>query len=615
MHHLKEIICSFRFRILSSVIALLIPSIVFPSLLISQINQRELMERDEHQTVSALSIASSYIQSLLEEASGAAYVVQSMEPVDEYLLGTFSTVLAQTRAKRDFDEALKTVFRLYDYITDILFVKEDGTLVGSSLDWHYCFETNSHPLLQTETYQQYSKKNNPIWLGCYDANYLLQNLVSPGASSLYARSGYRLLCLNRLRYTYSGSAYDKDISVIIAIDEEALRNRFSHLSDGVSEVMLLDSKGTCLSCSSPAQMGTVVNFVAAIPQDEFGSFSYTGSDNNPFHIIYYRLNAPDWILVRKVPLAVYSASGDLLRHRTMIIGIVSLVLMSLLYGLWSLWICQPLKKMATALVKVSNGDWDTRLQENENMPSELRLMGHQMNEMLESLQDLIIRNEQTEQRKYQLEMRALQAQITPHFLFNTLASIRYMAMTTGATEVEKMMTCFVHLLHPVFSDWTMEWPLQEELNFAENYITLIRMRYQNQAAISVECPEELMMHAIPRFTLQPILENSCEHGMRDGVPLLVQVSISHQEDYLILCVTDNGCGMTQDVLEHLRANLLEEDAPKPGLNGSRSIGLFNIHKRLQLYYGEKSGLHIESIYGHGTTVRAHIGDTRLLSGH
>ncbi|MDO4741354.1 MAG: ATP-binding protein, partial [Eubacteriales bacterium] len=149
------------------------------------------------------------------------------------------------------------------------------------------------------------------------------------------------------------------------------------------------------------------------------------------------------------------------------------------------------------------------------------------------------------------------------------------------------------------------------LSFARNYIDLIRMRYENRVLIRIDCSDSLLSHAVPRFTLQPLLENCCEHGLHDSQLLVIDVKVCRTDDALAILVQDNGSGMSPETLSRLRENLQKDDDPEPGDNGHRSIGLFNIHKRLTLYYNESSGLHIESTPGQGTTVTVLIKNRRI----
>lgn len=611
MHKIKVHLQSFRFKIVFSAILFLIPAIILPTLWVAQIHTRALMDMDESQTVSSFEIAHINLQSLLADASNAVNVLQTSKAVEDYLVGRFLTSSDKALAKRDFDSAIESVLRMYPYITDILFLKEDGMLVGSSLSWHYTSESTNHPLFQADTYLNSINSTTLQWFDAFNIRYLTQAAAEP-SENIYQPTGHRICGLSRLRYTYSGSALSQNVVVLIAVDELAVRQRFSLLFPSEGDLSILNAKGKYISSADESLLDTYAEFFHQIPEDsDFGSFSFQPMNEPDSLIIYSRMPSTNWLLIRRIPLASYRNFQTRLMNLTLTIGMFSLIIISILYVIWVKHLCRPIDEMTKAVIAVRDGDLEMRLPTDPSAPVEIRLMTDQMNAMLESLNELILRNEEIEQRKHILEMRSLQAQITPHFMFNTLTSIRWLASMTGAEKVARMLTSFAHLLRYVFSDWTMEWTLRDELSFARSYIDLIHMRYENKAFINIECSDALLANAVPRFTLQPILENSCEHGMHEGRPLIVDVKIYETDEALTILVQDNGNGMSAETLEHLWKNLQRDDDPPPGANGHRSIGLFNIHKRLSLYYGESYGLHIDSMPGEGTLVTVLIGKRRL----
>ncbi|MDO4741450.1 MAG: HAMP domain-containing protein, partial [Eubacteriales bacterium] len=422
MRRINTYLHSFRFKIVFSAILFLIPAIILPTMWVSRIHTQELMALDEKQTAASFEIAKTNLQSLLTDASNAVNVVQTSKAVDDYLLGEFSSVADKALAKRDFDSAIESVLLMYPYITDILFLKEDNTLVGSSLEWHYTDEPSDHPLLQAENFKASLNSSKLQWFDSFDIHYLTQALNAVH-DSIHYPSGHRICGIGRLRYTYSGNALDRNIIVLIAINELDVRQRFAHLISGEGDLSILSKNGKYISSADEALLDTYADFFHLIPQEsDFGSFSHETENNGETRIIYSRMDSTDWLLIRSVPVSSYSVSERRLMMITLEIGLIVLTIISVLYAVWAKRLCRPLDKMTKALLAVSEGDLEMRLPVDPSAPVEIRLMTEQMNAMLESLNELILLNEANEQRKYILEMRSLQSQITPHFLFNTLTS-------------------------------------------------------------------------------------------------------------------------------------------------------------------------------------------------
>lgn len=603
MFRLKIASKSFRFKLVCSAVLFLVPAIILPTLLIAHLHTGELMRRDEAQSELLFETAEDNLRFLFSDAIDAVNFIQTNQAVEDYVLGHFSDAAQKAIAKREFDEALEIVLRMYSYITDILFIREDGTIVGYSLRWHYSDENGSaYPFMQDENFQVYENSVLPVWFAMKS-----DNLLSRDIHMLNLPSEYRICEMNRLIYSYSGSAVSHNIIVLIAISEQDVRNRFSYLSNGAGDLLIVDSNGMVLSASDPSCLGQQMSFFPLVGNEKFGSFTYTDNSEEQYHIIYARMDNPHWTLIRRIPNSVYNATAIQLWRNTLIIGLISLIGICILYAIWVRRLCRPLDRMTRALIAVRDGDLEMRLPDDPSAPMEIQLMAEQMNEMLASINDLLMRNEIAEQRKYLMEMRSLQAQITPHFLFNTITSIRWMATMQGAEDIANILTSFVHLLRPVFSDWTMVWSLREEINFAKKYIDLIRMRY-GRVEMEIVCDDRLLTGTIPRFTLQPILENCCEHGMRTDQSLLIKVEVLEEEMGIRILVRDNGIGMSSERLRELRQALQSEDDDLEAAAGNhRSIGLRNIQTRLTLYYGEGYGLHVDSVPGVGTQVNILIG--------
>lgn len=198
-----------------------------------------------------------------------------------------------------------------------------------------------------------------------------------------------------------------------------------------------------------------------------------------------------------------------------------------------------------------------------------------------------------------LELQALQMQLNPHFLYNTMSTIQWrtMALTGGRNDASDMIENLSDLLHYVLDSRT-EWAtLREELAVTESYVAIQKVRYQNQFDYACFCPDEAMDARVMKMMLQPLVENSISHGMKEDERLNVRVKAELNDDFLCIRICDDGEGIGEEKLKQVR-----EDLGSAYTENGRHIGLYNVNKRITLVYGEAYGVEIESQYGKGTTI-------------
>ena len=226
-------------------------------------------------------------------------------------------------------------------------------------------------------------------------------------------------------------------------------------------------------------------------------------------------------------------------------------------------------------------------------------IGRGINELSGSVQKLIDARIEIENEKREYEYQMLQSQINPHFLYNTLNSIKWMASIQNATGIPEMTTALSRLLKSIAKDSRQRVPLQTELDFLNDYYTIQKYRYGGTITMDVQITENsLLENEILRFTLQPIVENAIFHGIEPkgaAGTIVIRVYESDQQQVCI-DITDDGVGMDEATLSGLLTN-----ETKYASNFFRDIGISNVHKRLQYEYGDTYGLSFTSEIGVFTT--------------
>ncbi len=313
-----------------------------------------------------------------------------------------------------------------------------------------------------------------------------------------------------------------------------------------------------------------------------------------------KIHANDWMLVAFVPLKEYHEGRvGLLLHSLILIG--GLVAFSMVFSYrFSVKLGKNIKALLEVVRKVRKGDLDVRFKGNTG--DEIEELGNSFNVMLDRLKEMIYQKIMSEMKAKDAEIRAkefqlnlLQLQINPHFLYNTLKTVQYMVLCNDP-RAEKMIKLLINLFRTSIGSGEKLVHVEEEIKHVQTYIEIQQIRFSNKFRITYDIPDEIMNLLILKLTLQPIVENAVFHGlelMEEGGEIHIDAAICR--DKLRIRIFDNGRGIRQEELSEIREQL-------QGKARSRSIGLKNVHERIQLYFGKEYGVEIESTEGKGTTV-------------
>jgi two-component system sensor histidine kinase YesM len=583
-------------RLITVSLIFLAVGIFLPVQITSLLHLAQIQQKNESETVSRFNYTAMKLNEILGSAMTSAMLLQSEDAVYNYLTTEYSNndFLKKTMDRISFLDAIQPYFYSARDLNAVLFFRQDGTMCGASRTWNFFMEDSSHPF-----YNDVVKKSiithKTVWLGTYPMSEFTL------ATSTDQASADELMICGLRKVTYAlQPGKRKDLIMLVSVKEESVRESFSYLSDEDSSVYLLDGSGALISGGNMSKLGVIPEFYYKINlENKYGSISYTTAKDIDYQIIYYQLENPDWILIKQTPTSIRYKSINLLRKTSYIVGTAFILLACILYSVWVISFTRPIKQITEGLTQVYKGNLSVHINESSNIEEINRMQKH-FNQMIRSINDLLKQKEKDEQEKMMLEFRNLQAQINPHFIYNSITSIRWMATLSGAEKVSDMLVVLSELLHPVFSDWTIDWTLKEELNFSENYIRLMRLRTGNQ--VNMEINSDLDMEAnesirIPRFVLQPLLENSCEHGMVRGQSLRIKIQISYESEKLNIYVMDNGIGFNDETMTRLNEVFsapLASEKTESRQKRSRGIGLINVNKRLKLHYGDAYGLTIIS---------------------
>ncbi|MCR5776902.1 MAG: histidine kinase [Lachnospiraceae bacterium] len=264
-------------------------------------------------------------------------------------------------------------------------------------------------------------------------------------------------------------------------------------------------------------------------------------------------------------------------------------------------ITRPVHEIQNRLSKIASGDFSR--DKSIEWDHELGDIGKKVNDLAENIKLLLDSELKSEKEKQDLEYKVLQSQVNPHFLYNTLNSIKWMAVTQGATGISEMTTALARLLKSISKGTRLLIPLKDELSLLQDYFTIQQYRYGGTLHINIDIPDKLKEYLIVKFTLQPIVENAIFHGIEPtGREGNIDININeYGENDLEISVRDNGVGMSDELIEQVLSG--EESS---GSEFFREFGIINIQKRLQHEYGKGYGIKIDSVVGEYTTMTVKI---------
>ena len=256
---------------------------------------------------------------------------------------------------------------------------------------------------------------------------------------------------------------------------------------------------------------------------------------------------------------------------------------------------KPIRRLTKRIRKISENDlsYDPTIEQGQD---EISQIGKVVNEMTLSVSHLLEETQHQAEQKRKIEIAMLQSQVNPHFLYNTLDSIHWMAVIQKNPGIQQMTRSLSNLLKNMAKGYDQKVPLEEEIKLLEDYVNIQSIRYMDTFELKNEIPPHLYPYSIIKLTLQPLVENAIFHGIEPtGRFGTIRLWAKEEENDLILCVEDDGVGMDAATIQKALAGKC--GSSHGSMNG---IGVGNVHQRLQLVYGSGYGLTIQSVVGEYT---------------
>lgn len=385
--------------------------------------------------------------------------------------------------------------------------------------------------------------------------------------------------------------------LLILIDEQQLENLYVSTQEQGGEVYIYDQNGFIVSHSNKKMLGKQFIDVDYM-QNEYGTnrSNIIKKLGESYVLSTYLDEKTGWTIVEESPTRIILGA---LNQTYWIMGCLLATGLILALGV-SVYISRrvsnPLTELSNAMDKFGTPEFTTSpvgnsTQEIGSLQESFRHMAVEISSLMEIIRE-------REQQKRKLEVNFLRAQINPHFLYNTLFSIRCAVEVGKNSQAAQMLGAFIDLLRSTLSVKDNTVPLRDELLTTRKYLVVQKLRYGEKVHYEVEMQSGTELCMVPPLILQPLVENAIFHGLEaksQGGTVVIESAL--QGENLLLTITDDGAGMDEETLNQARANC-EQNVVKD----AHSIGMSNVHNRIRLNYGDGYGLTLESSKGIGTTI-------------
>lgn len=507
------------------------------------------------------------------------------------------------------------LYQLYtdDSIVDLvnkLTAQEDVALSRNQLQRAIHAKVFTKPHLQAITvlfedgsYTTYDRllavASSSTWLHAWDAKALYQQVAQTNTTH-YLPSAYAITLMDQPRHLFHiahrvldwRQINDRKAIVILSIDEALLSEicnaEWQNDETNNAYHLLTDEKGAIIS-------GPETDMIAK-QKSEF-EFILPGSTIKESVLFNERTG---WTLHYVQDQSVlYAQLNRQLQFMISVMTLSILVLIALIIMTIRL-LTRSVDVVTAAMQQAAKGDLSVRIPKNARMPKETKIIAGRFNAMMDDIDALMKEVTQASEQQRNAEIAMLEAQINPHFLYNTLDTINWMAIDHDAYDVSNAITSLARILRYGIEGSNREVTVREEMTWLRQYISLQQIRLKNSLEVHIHADEDLMELSIHKLLFQPFVENAILHGF-EGVKRTheLHISLEKQQQELIVIIRDNGRGMSAQQCASLENGQAD-------VNSKHHIGVRNALQRMRMYYGQNVSIHVESEIDKGTSITLNL---------
>lgn len=332
-----------------------------------------------------------------------------------------------------------------------------------------------------------------------------------------------------------------------------------------------------------------------------GNFKFKAASGENMIAVYNTIKLNNWRLVAVLPEKEIISKANYIKYITIVLVIFLIIFGITLSNILAKILSKPVVDLTRKVKKVREGDLDVPF--DIDASNEVGVLNNVIGELLKKIKNLLVTVKEEQEKKTHLEMEVLQEQINPHFLYNTLYSIKQLCDLGESDNAGKMISALSNFFRIGISRGNEIIKVEEEIEHVKNYLYIQNMRYCDDFTYEINIQPTILKCKIVKLTLQPLVENAIYHGVKKKRGKgLICIYGTMVEDDIKIEVIDNGAGVTEDRLKEIQQCLYSVEDKKKALG----FGLRNVHQRLQLHYGNKYGIEIKSNVDNGTVISVKI---------
>lgn len=495
-------------------------------------------------------------------------------------------------ALESLDKEMSYLLYIKDYIMAITIITENGdsffhdriTPFSSHSFW-----INHYSLSMSEIYDMTIKNSDTTY---FSTQY---------AKTIPAKKYYLFHMAHALTYRCDGE--EKQAAVIVSIDEQLLENVCNSATNNSDESMnfIVDSNGYVVSYTDSSYLSQQIDIEGlseSEKSDRYREFvNNTGvMGSKDIRVQYVQDETLEWDVINVSINDVYKSEVEKMQESVLTIALLVAFLTLVMIGFTIKYFMKNIDVVVDSMNKVEKGNADVRISGAEKMPREIATIAENLNRMLDKLEDSMESEKLMAERERVAEIAALEARINPHFLYNTLDTINWMAVEKNEIEISNAISALGKILRYGINDSNAVVTIRTEMEWLEQYIHLQQARLKDTFEFNVSVEPDVLEYKIHKLLLQPFVENSIIHGFAKKRGMHILSITIKQSDMLEISIGDNGGGMSEEQVEMINSGQFRHYDDK------YHIGMENAFQRIKLYYGEEACVNVISESGQSTTV-------------
>ena len=571
---------SIRSAILSSYVLIVMVALAVFALVALRYTEKTVMENAEEYSIQLIDQVNSDIDSYMDYLHNISVLIASDGDVKEYLFQENPTVVEKMERFSRITTQFETIMETREDIVNIGIIGAKDYIINNG---H--FKVNENIQLEELEWvlEAYEKNGNTVISSSH-----VQNLVD----------GKYEWVITLAKALHNKNTKEMEGLFFVDLNYSSISELCTGIGFGSKGyIYILDENGKLIYHPQQQLLYSGLKDEMIYEVLESDESSFVTADGKLYSIS--KSQETGWTVVGVSYTEELLKNSEQAKQIYMISAFVILLGALVLAYVLSYGITKPIKVLRDSMKEVEKGNFDNVALEVYGQ-NEIARLSSSFNIMTTEIKHLMEQNVEAQRQKRKSELKALQAQINPHFLYNTLDSIIWMAEWGKTKEVVLMTSSLAKLLRQSISNQNELVRVEEEVEYTRSYLTIQKMRYKDKLEYDIDVDSEVMGRKIPKLVLQPMVENAIYHGIKykEGKGT-VRIEGSRNGDQIILKISDDGIGMNEEAL----SKIFEKRETDTRRNG---VGVLNVHERIQLYYGKEYGLKFISEEKKGTVVEVHI---------